>query len=267
MKLKNYYYINKYQENFTDSLIGETGNQGMKGFKGPPGDVGLKGLKGEIGDKGLSGPRGEAGKIGNKGDKGSQGKLGETGDDGDKGIKGLQGISGDKGDKGDTGDLGDEGDRGLKGSKGPTGDKGPKGQSGHSFVSQHDLEFYPEEWDGLVWKKIYTVDPSEGGATGNIKPTDVCDEGKVMVGLRSSYHKHEMLQQKAKMKKGNISYEKNKSETAYQVSRNYDIACAKIPKIILNTDKTYKYIHQEWSNETEYTDEKVKRYPFWPPTQ
>ncbi len=268
MKLKNYYYINKIYENFNDSLIGETGEQGMKGFIGPPGDVGLKGLKGDIGEKGIQGPRGDVGIQGNKGDKGPPGKLGESGRDGDKGPKGVTGPDGDKGEKGDRGELGEMGIRGLKGDKGDKGDKGPEGQSGWSFVSEHDLVYYPEQWDPVDWQPIYTVDPTESG--GTITASNTCKNGKAMIGLKSSYYQHIMKQQKMVVKKGNIEYKDAEGEKAHQISRTYDIACADIPKVVLNRDKRNKYIHREWSdpeNSPNYSDGKVNRYPFWPPTQ
>ena len=267
MKLKNYYYINKIYENFNDSLIGETGEQGMKGFIGPLGDVGLKGLKGDIGEKGIQGPRGDVGKQGNKGDKGPPGKLGESGEDGDKGPKGVTGPSGDKGEKGERGELGDDGNRGQKGDKGNKGDKGPQGQSGWSFVSEHDLVFYPEQWDGVNWEPSYTLDPTDPEQTEVIGPSNTCKYGKAMIGLKSSYYRHIMKQQKAKTKKGKLEYKDADNKTRHQISRTYDIACADIPKIVLNKDKRHKYIHREWSNESAYKDEKVKRYPFWQPTQ
>ena len=62
--------------------------------------------------------KGDTGAQGPKGDKGDPGEPGQKGDKGDQGIQGAQGEQGPKGDKGDKGDTGADGANGKTPVKG-----------------------------------------------------------------------------------------------------------------------------------------------------
>ena len=66
------------EEEWLESLKGDTGEKGEKGDKGEQGD---RGLQGEQGERGPEGPQGPVGEKGDKGDKGDTGPAGANGSD------------------------------------------------------------------------------------------------------------------------------------------------------------------------------------------
>ena len=274
-KLRSYYYLNNV-EPFINSLKGKTGEQGLKGFDGPPGDTGLKGSRGDVGIKGIRGPQGIRGIPGNKGDKGQQGLTGEAGDDGDKGIQGKEGSKGEDGLKGDKGDLGDIGDRGIQGLVGQVGDKGPQGESGKSFMSEHRISYHPWAWSEvgnvhgkLTWKDVYTTDPNKGGANGNMEyDSQTCTDGQAIIAIKSQIHKFVMKERKLKNKDNESEWVDAEQQTRTQKSRTYQIACAPLPTVIKKSEEEMlrdgANIDDIWNSEQiEYSDDAVLRYPFW----
>ena len=85
------------EEEWHESLKGDTGDKGDTGAQGAQGEKGDTGIAGEKGDKGDTGPVGAKGEKGDKGDTGAQGEKGEKGDTGPDGTKGDNGDKGDKG--------------------------------------------------------------------------------------------------------------------------------------------------------------------------
>lgn len=114
------------EEEWLESLKGETGSMGPQGPKGDKGEIGPAGKDGKDGEqgpqgpagpKGIQGPKGEPGKDGAQGPKGD---VGPAGPKGDTGEKGADGAKGEKGDKGDPGEIGPQGPAGEKGADGLT---------------------------------------------------------------------------------------------------------------------------------------------------
>ena len=85
------------EEEWLDSLKGDTGPRGEKGDKGDTGP------RGEKGDKGDTGPQGDKGDAGPQGPAGADGAPGKDGEKGDKGDPGEAGPKGEKGDPGESG--------------------------------------------------------------------------------------------------------------------------------------------------------------------
>ena len=118
------------EEEWLESLKGETGPagpQGPKGDKGEPGADGKDGVNGKDGAQGPQGIQGPAGPQGPKGDKGEPGADGAQGPKGDVGPAGPKGDTGEKGADGAKGEKGDKGDPGEIGPQGPAGEKGADG--------------------------------------------------------------------------------------------------------------------------------------------
>jgi hypothetical protein len=79
------------EEQWLDSLVGETG---LTGEAGPQGETGLTGPEGPQGPAGEEGPQGETGLTGPEGPQGIQG---ETGPQGPQGVQGETGLTGEPG--------------------------------------------------------------------------------------------------------------------------------------------------------------------------
>lgn len=112
------------EEEWLESLKGETGPAGPQGPKGDKGDVGPAGKDGKDGAQGPQGIQGPAGPQGPKGEPGADGAQGPQGPAGPQGIQGEpgpQGVQGPKGEKGDKGDPGETGPQGPAGEKGADG--------------------------------------------------------------------------------------------------------------------------------------------------
>lgn len=151
------------EEEWLESLKGDTGaqgEQGIQGEKGDKGDQGDQGIQGEQGDKGdpftyadftteqlaaLKGDKGDKGDTGAQGDKGDpftyadftpeqlaalKGKDGADGKDGYTPVKGVDYFDGAPGKDGEKGAQGEQGIQGIQGEKGAQGDKGEKGEKG-----------------------------------------------------------------------------------------------------------------------------------------
>jgi hypothetical protein len=115
------------EQQWLDSLVGETG---LTGEAGPQGETGLTGPEGPQGPAGEEGPQGDTGLTGPEGPQGPQGIQGETGPQGIQGEQGIQGIQGEVGLTGDTGPQGIQGIQGETGLTGPGGPAGPQGETG-----------------------------------------------------------------------------------------------------------------------------------------
>jgi len=139
------------EEQFINSLHGQTGPQGpigltgatgATGAQGQTGATGPQGLQGVIGLTGATGPQGQQGVIGLTGANGLQGQTGPqgpigltgaTGPQGPQGIIGLTGANGATGAQGPiglTGATGPQGPQGVNGLTGATGATGAQGQTG-----------------------------------------------------------------------------------------------------------------------------------------
>lgn len=133
------YYISAYglavkhgytgtEEEWLQSLKGETGPQGDAGEQGPAGEPGPAGLSvtaaaiNSSGELILTMSSGETINAGNaKGDKGDAGEKGEQGPKGETGEQGPQGEAGPQGTQGETGEKGPQGPKGDDGAAGPQG--------------------------------------------------------------------------------------------------------------------------------------------------
>ena len=100
------------EEEWLESLHGDTGPAGPQGEPGPQGP---KGENGDKGDTGAQGPAGPTGAQGEKGETGAQGPVGPKGDTGAQGIQGERGAQGPQGPAGETGPQGPKGDTGTAG--------------------------------------------------------------------------------------------------------------------------------------------------------
>ena len=124
------------EQDFLDSLVGETGPIGPIGETGPIGPIGETGPIGPIGETGPVGPIGETGPVGEQGLPGTNGTDGTNGIDGEDGLSAYQ-IWLNLGNTGTEQDFinsleGPVGEQGLPGTNGTDGTNGVDGEDGLS---------------------------------------------------------------------------------------------------------------------------------------
>jgi hypothetical protein len=144
------------EQQWLDSLVGETG---LTGEAGAQGETGLTGPEGPQGPQGI---QGETGPQGIQGEQGIQGIQGEVGLTGDTGPQGIQGIQGETGLTGPEGPAGAQGETGLTGPEGPTGDLDILANVNITDVSEGDVLLYDadnSEWiNGTIEEPNYASD-------------------------------------------------------------------------------------------------------------
>jgi hypothetical protein len=118
------------EEQFINSLQGQTGPQGPIGLTGATGAQGVIGLTGAAG---ATGPQGQTGATG------AQGPIGLTGATGPQGPQGVIGLTGASGLQGQTGATGPQGPIGLPGATGAQGPIGLSGANGTNGLSAYQI--------------------------------------------------------------------------------------------------------------------------------